>query len=324
MAGSHWSVELNSAVSELNQIELQIIALIASAAISLDSLAGQIDARIYSPRTDRLLNILRLHEGEQTSLSILRYELLSRLFPADILPYMNHGYLGEDFKPGYDLKRGDFEDWPESISLYLKVLSNVELNNRRVLEFGCGRGRGAILLSERFNPSLWHGIDRCYGHILMARQQLPAHSAVSFGLESVDKIIDKGMRFDVFISVESVHEQKELEIFWSKIALLLNPCGVVAIGDAVRSGDLRRIRAIPKKAGFREERWEDITSGVRKGLDSLIVNRLPAALKQLQPEKWLVFEKTLAERFRGREINYRKKLVRYYSALYTKPPDEAA
>ena len=63
-------------------------------------------------------------------------------------PLQNHGLIDKEIK----LKKEDL-DFPNQITAYLNLFKNIEIDNKSVLDIGCGWGRGTYVIKKFFYQS---------------------------------------------------------------------------------------------------------------------------------------------------------------------------
>jgi ubiquinone/menaquinone biosynthesis C-methylase UbiE len=79
--------------------------------------------------------------------------------------------------PRYDELRNIGENWPALVDVLVRV---GDLRGRRVLDVGCGTGRLARLLVERYGSRVW-GVDPEPAMIEVARERVPAGVGLKVG-----------------------------------------------------------------------------------------------------------------------------------------------
>ena len=90
------------------------------------------------------------------------YDLLSRRLEdvgvADSSFFLNYGYLETDSnnESAFTIRPGTFN--ANSVRRAFEVIGPVDLNNRTVVEIGCGRGGNSALVAEKFSGPVI-GID---------------------------------------------------------------------------------------------------------------------------------------------------------------------
>src|SRR6516164_2437184 len=90
------------------------------------------------------------------------YDLLSRRLEAvgvaDSSLFLNYGYVPTDSnnESSFTIRPGTFN--ANSVRLVFEVIGSVDLNDRTIVEIGCGRGGNAALVAEKFSGQVI-GVD---------------------------------------------------------------------------------------------------------------------------------------------------------------------
>src|SRR6202000_770821 len=73
---------------------------------------------------------------------------------ADSSFFLNYGYLAMDAsnESAFEIPQGTFN--ANSVRLVFEVVGPVDLNDRTVVEIGCGRGGNSALVAEKFNAEV--------------------------------------------------------------------------------------------------------------------------------------------------------------------------
>ena len=69
-------------------------------------------------------------------------------------PLQNHGLVDEDIK----LQKEDL-DFPYQVTSYLNLFKNNQIKNKKILDIGCGWGRGAYIIKKYLPDNEVTGID---------------------------------------------------------------------------------------------------------------------------------------------------------------------
>ncbi|HAQ37231.1 MAG TPA: class I SAM-dependent methyltransferase [Saprospiraceae bacterium] len=197
--------------------------------------------------------------------------------------FLNWGY--DDHKERIPLGKKD-EPNRYPIQLYHRLVRDVELSGKHIVEIGCGRGGGLSYIARTFSPASALGVD------LEKR-------ATDFG--NAHYRID-GMRFlqgdaqdlplqdescDVVINVESSHRYPEMPKFLDHVYRILKPGGYFLITDFRRTEDMPALWNLFNASDFtliaqkriNDQVVQSLTNDSRRRLD--LVNRyMPAILKK--------------------------------------------
>jgi ubiquinone/menaquinone biosynthesis C-methylase UbiE len=130
----------------------------------------------------------------------------------------------------------------------LSVLGSVE--NKRVLEIGCGNGVQAKYILNHFGPSSVTGIDLNHDNIEIANEQkeLKQIENVFFFVDDAQNLaLIKENSFDVVVNIESAFHYPDKEAFLNEIFRVLKPGGFFVIAD---------ILTTKKKKSMSRKNWK--------------------------------------------------------------------
>ena len=118
-------------------------------------------------------------------------------------PMQNHGL--NDSK--IDVKAEDM-DWPMQVRAYLNLVKDIDLGAKKIVDIGCGRGRGVDIISKYHNNANIIGIDNEAQCIEYARQHYPNRRFLQ--AEQLDD------EYDIILSLCSAHLLFETGFFDKK------------------------------------------------------------------------------------------------------------
>src|SRR6202008_2259104 len=107
------------------------------------------------------------------------YDLLSRRLEAvgvaDSSFFLNYGYVPTGFndESAFTIREGTFN--ANSVRLVFEVIGPVDLNDRTIVEIGCGRGGNAAVVAEKISGQVI-GIDMSSEAISFCRKTHLSHS----------------------------------------------------------------------------------------------------------------------------------------------------
>lgn len=178
--------------------------------------------------------------------------------------FMNYGYNNENEK-SLQLNNQD-EPFRYFIQLYNHVVNDLDLNNKKIIEVGCGRGGGGSFLLRYKNLQSYTGIDLseaaiewCKLHYSFAN----AHWMQGFA----DKLPIPDESCDVVVNVESSHCYPSMEKFLDEVKRILKPDGYMAFCDLRRSSEIETLENNINKSGLSIIKRNEITSSVLDALD---------------------------------------------------------
>lgn len=163
--------------------------------------------------------------------------------------FMNMGYTQNPDRKNHSITTKQ--------QLYQHVVSGVDLQNKKVLEVGCGRGGGAKLLSETKKPEKYIAIDLSKSSINFCQRQLNQDNLV-FEEADAQKLPYPDCSFDVVINVESSHCYKKMGKFLSEVQRVLKPGGHFCFCDIRTQKKEKKTRELFQRY-FTIDRWDDIS-----------------------------------------------------------------
>jgi len=161
------------------------------------------------------------------------------------------------------------------------------LNNKTILEIGCGNGVQTKYILNKFNPKSITGIDLNQENIRIANQEKDRR-----GMKNIHFFVDDAQQLskfkensiDVIINIESAFHYPDKPLFLKQLFRVLKPGGHFLIADILTSQkkkkwfkkswkkkmvfhhwDQKKYKTELDKAKLKITRFEDITSGVTDG-----------------------------------------------------------
>lgn len=135
--------------------------------------------------------------------------------------FLNHGY-----SPAYS----EFEGMPfkHQLSLYKKSIEGLTLDNKTVLEVGCGRGGGSKWISDTYNVDM-HGCDITPVHIDVCKRNEKENLHYKVG--SSDSLPYEAESIDIMFSIEVSQAFQDLNGFFERAAKIIKSDGTIVIID---------------------------------------------------------------------------------------------
>lgn len=199
--------------------------------------------------------------------------------------FMNYGYAGLNGDRPLQLEKDD-EKNRYCIQLYDQVVNGVDLQNKRVIEIGSGRGGGAHYISRYYKPEKYTGVDISSSVIGFCNRfyNIPG---LSFLEGRAEKIPADNNTYDAVVNVESARCYSNLEIFFNEVYRILDPNGHFLFADMIEKNEVDNIKEKLKASGFKIHQENNITENVAKGLEldtqrreRLIHRKVPKFLKK--------------------------------------------
>ncbi len=197
------------------------------------------------------------------------YDLLSRRFEAigvaDSSFFLNYGYVPTDSgnESAFAVRDGTFN--ANSVRLVFEVIGSIDLNDRTVVEIGCGRGGNSRLVAEKFNAQVI-GIDMSAEAIGFCRKTHLSDSTDFHVGDALDiPLADESC--DAVLNVESSHSYGNLPTFLSQVRRICRPGAWFLHTDFLSPDDWDCVRARLQKLGFVTDDDRDITANVLASRD---------------------------------------------------------
>ena len=202
------------------------------------------------------------------------YNLLSRRLEdigvADSSFFLNYGYLPMDSnnESAFTIRDGTFN--ASSVRLVLEVIGATDLNDRVVVEIGCGRGGNSAIVAEKFSGPVI-GIDMSAEAIAFCSK---THRNPSLEFRVGDALnipLDDGA-CDAVLNVESSHSYGNLPKFLNEVRRICRPGAWFLHTDFLSPEDWDYVRSRLKALGFVTESDRDITANVLASRDQASSN----------------------------------------------------
>jgi ubiquinone/menaquinone biosynthesis C-methylase UbiE len=232
-------------------------------------------------------------------------------------PFYNHGFSNLDGSNLFRLNRKDSK-WKNQIFLYSHLFEEFkgDYKNKKLLDIGCGLGRGASFVQKKYKFSEAYAIDNCRESIIYAKDHYD--NVKYFEMSSTDIKFEEE-KFDYILSVESIHDYRYVLNFYDKIYDILKPGGYVMITDIF--GQDEGLYFPPnvyfeermEKVGFDLVYKKDITKNVQKSCE---INKVEfkKRFKNITDK----FLSTFVDTYEFKEYLYAKRINKFISYIYQK------
>ena len=244
------------------------------------------------------------------------HNLLLRFDKDSTVNFMNYGYAGLNGDAKLELAKDDEEN-RYCIQLYDQVVNSVNLENKKVIEIGSGRGGGASYITRYYKPLKYIGVDISSGVIKFCNDnyKVPGLSFIQGKAEKIPFVNDS---FDVVVNVESARCYSDIKIFFNEVHRILHQDGHFLFADMIESDRVENVKNDLVSSGFKIKSERDITLNVVKGLDldtkrreNQIQNKVPGFLRKS-------FEKFAGTKGSTRYNSFSNGQYQYWSFVLTK------
>ena len=145
---------------------------------------------------------------------------------AEIL-FMNYGYHNENQKVTID---GLNERNRYSIQLYHHLASSVEIQNKDIVEIGCGRGGGLSYIAKNFSVASAVGVDLNKQAVAFCNKYHKVNG-LSFRHGDAQNLDLAHNTCDIVLNVESSHRYPNMQAFLQEVHRILRPGGYFLFTD---------------------------------------------------------------------------------------------
>ncbi|TSA31711.1 MAG: class I SAM-dependent methyltransferase [Porphyromonadaceae bacterium] len=198
--------------------------------------------------------------------------------------FMNYGYAEDSHKmplePSDEINR-----YP--IQLYHQLVRAHDLENKDILEIGCGRGGGLAFLAKLLKPSSAVGIDRDPSAIEFCNN-FWGKPGLSFMQGDAQAVSLPDNSFDVIINVESSHRYEDVNLFLEEVRRLLRPNGIFLLTDFRGKDEMPQLLKQFGGSGLQITGNDNVTPQVVKALElddtrrrNLVKNLVPRLLHRI-------------------------------------------
>jgi len=162
-----------------------------------------------------------------------------------------------------------------SVRLVLEVIGDCPIDQRRVLDVGCGRGGTVFTLRQFFQPSSVVGLDLSANAVQFCTR-VHRYPHVSFREGDAEQLPFADAAFDVAINIESSHSYPNVRSFYMEVHRVLRPGGHFLYTDVLPRSKSDECVGLLEQLGFSVLRQRDITANVLLSCDEIAASRVQA------------------------------------------------
>lgn len=178
--------------------------------------------------------------------------------------FLNYGYKDDS----YLALNPEDESNRYFIQLYQRVIRDIDLQDKDVVEVGCGQGAGGAFLLKYKKPRSYLGIDLSEKAIEICQRNTNFSNAQwKQGLASALPITEDSA--DVLVNIESSHCYPSMDAFLAEVKRVLRPNGYMAYTDLRYSKEIKDLDESIKNSGLKILSRCEITSQVIDSLNDL-------------------------------------------------------
>lgn len=189
--------------------------------------------------------------------------------------YLNYGYKPNNNKQYSRIKLPSecMNKW--STKLTLEVIGDVDLNGKKIIEIGCGRGGNIVTMKKYFDSEVIVGVDLCEASIKFCKSHHRLKK-VFWCVGDAEYLNFKSNSFPIVFNLESSHAYPNLNKFYHEVFRILKTGGYFLYSDLFKSDRFLLCKQYLLDLGFIIERDHDITSNVLSACNDIASNRMNA------------------------------------------------
>lgn len=235
-----------------------------------------------------------------------------------VMQFMNYGYAPLEGSPEMISLEEQDEAERYCTQLYHYAVSHTDLTGKDVLEVGCGRGGGASYIARYLGPKSYVGLDLSERGVEFCNTYYDAPN-LRFVRGEAENLPFDDQSLDAVVNVESSRVYGDIERFFREAYRVLKPGGTFLLTDMRLRDEVEDMHRQVQEAGFRVEKYENITQNVVHALDidderkkHLIRKKVPGPLLKM-------FGEFAGLRGSGRYASFASGAMQYVSYLLVKP-----
>ena len=194
------------------------------------------------------------------------YQAMGRYIKQDDWTYMNYGYADLDDSKNVTVLDKTDEENRFSYQLYNHLTSEIELEDKQILEVGSGRGGGASMIKKYHKPKKLVGLDFSGIAVKLCNRTLSTTGLDFIEGDAEDMPFSPGS-FDVVINVESSHCYYSMYKFLNEVMKVLRSGGHFLFTDFRKPNEIAGLESLISASGLEILTKRDITPNVIKALD---------------------------------------------------------
>ena len=153
-----------------------------------------------------------------------------------------------------------------SIQLYHHLTQHIDIDHKKVLEIGCGRGGGLAFLTKKFGPAEALGVDLDKLAVKFCNRK-HGHQSLRFIQGDAQKLALEDNSADCIINVESSHRYPKFDQFLQEVHRVLKPGGSFLFTDFRFQSSLEEFFKSLELSRLVKIHETDITERVVEALD---------------------------------------------------------
>ena len=185
----------------------------------------------------------------------------------DMSFFMNLGYVETDAPQDSPIQLPPQMVGRKYVKLVLELFGKCDLNGKRMLDVGCGRGGTVHAAQTYFRPALAVGVDLTSGGVEFSKRR-HRFPNTWFLRGNAEHLPFADGSFDVVTNVESSHHYGNIESFYRNVMRVLSPGGVFLYTTYLPAGQFVGDQKYLAELGFILERERNISPNVIAACDN--------------------------------------------------------
>jgi len=194
------------------------------------------------------------------------YQAMGRFIKQDEWTFMNYGYAELNGNKNIAILDKTDEQNRLSYQLYHHLASEIELENKLILEVGSGRGGGASMIKKYHKPEKLVGIDFSGPAVRLCNRTLSTNG-LTFIEGDAESLPFSEDSFDAVLNVESSHCYDSMKGFLNEVTKVLRPGGHFLFTDFRELHQIPELENFITASGLEVIKKRNITANVIKALD---------------------------------------------------------
>ena len=200
------------------------------------------------------------------------YDRLANTYEYFDWAFMNYGFDYNN-KSNEPILGDEDEEYRYCIQLYHHTVEKLAVQDKTVLEVGCGRGGGTSYIARYLNPKKITGIDYSKNAITLCNRIHNEHNLEFVEGDASDLPMEDDSQ-DVVINVESSHCYPSIPQFLSEVKRVLKPGGLFAWTDLCPTEAVDDYEEAFNTCGMKTIDYYQITDNVLRALDADKINEV--------------------------------------------------
>jgi ubiquinone/menaquinone biosynthesis C-methylase UbiE len=205
-------------------------------------------------------------------------ETLPKFF-APFVTFLNLGYVANDSKQYAVKGPGKFCFNKYSVKLLFEVIGDYNIDGKKIIELGSGRGGNIVTINEYYHPKVIIGLDLSPANILFCQKNLKLNNGC-FIVGDVESVPSPDASYDAVLNLESSHYYPDMFKFYQEVFRILKNHGYFLYADILPAEMFAIYEDYLENIGFSIIRNQDISSNVLLSCEE--ISKIRASKKNIR------------------------------------------